>query len=166
MYALLVPFVLALSLTAAPGQSAPAQQPPAKKAKKVWTNDDLDALRGGSRPAGGVAASTGTEPTAEGKTGAKEKQLPRDKDPKEYREKLAPLRAQLASLDAQVKQVRDALTNPYNGTNAVDLRHTSAIMRPEEVLKQLEQKRQEIQQQIDNLEEQARRNGLSGGDVR
>lgn len=165
MYAVLAPIVLALSLAAAPAQTSSAQKPPEKKAKKVWTNDDLDSLRAGPRGGGG-SASAGASAAEEEKPAGKEKPVPREKDSKMYREKLAPLRAQLEQVDAQIKQVRDQLTNPVKGSNAVDLSHTSAIMRPEAALSQLEQKRREIQQKIDDLEEEARRNGVSPGDIR
>jgi uncharacterized coiled-coil DUF342 family protein len=164
MHALLAPFVLAVSLAAAPAQTAPAQQPE-KKAKKVWTNDDLDSLRGGPRGVS-VASSAGATAATE-ETGASKEKPAQTEDPaKKYREKLVPLRAQLDQIDAQIKEVRGQLSNPFKGTNAVDLQHPSATMRPEDVLKNLEQKRREIQQQIDDLEEAARRSGISPGDIR
>lgn len=162
MHALLASLVLALSLAAAPAQAPPAQKPPEKKAKKVWTNDDLDRLRG--------AAVSGTSPAVETpteeKSAEKEKPLAEEKDPKTYRKKLVPLRAQLEQLDAQVKQMRDQLTNPTQASNAVDLRHTSATMRPEVALNELEQKRQQLQQKISDLEDEALRNGIAPGDIR
>lgn len=169
MHALLATLALALCLAASPAASAQVQQPPGKKAKKVWTNDDLDAMRGGSRQ-GDVRASAGesagTSAAAEEKPTGKDKPLPREKDPKLYREKLVPLRSQLEQLDAQIKQLRQQLTHPIEGTNALDLSHTSVIMQPEVALKELEQKRQQLQQKIDDLEDEARRNGISPGDIR
>lgn len=170
MHALLATFVLALSLAAAPAQTAPAQQPE-KKAKKVWTNDDLDALRGGApgvTVASTAAAAAVTEETAEKKETGEKKEKPEQKeDPvKKLRDKLLPLRAQLDQIDAQIREVRGQISNPFKGNNTVDLKHVSATMRPEDVLKSLEQRRQGIQQQIDDLEEAARRSGISPGDIR
>ena len=164
MHALLAPFVLALSLAAAPAQTAPAQQP-ARKAKKVWTNDDIDSLRGGARGVSG-GPSTGAAPAAEDTGGKKDTGTQKEDAAKKYKERLGQLRAQLDQIDAQIKEVRGQITNPFKGSNAVDLKHVSATMRPEEVLKNLEQKRREIQQQIDDLEEEARRSGISPGDIR
>jgi hypothetical protein len=164
MHALLVPFVLALSLAAAPAQTAPAQQPE-KKAKKVWTNDDLDSLRGGPHGVS-VASSAGATAATEETGASKEKPAQTEDRAKKYREKLVPLHAQLDQIDAQIKEVRGQISNPFKGTNAVDLQHPNATMRPEDVLKNLEQKRREIQQQIDDVEEAARRSGISPGDIR
>jgi hypothetical protein len=169
MHVLLAAFALALSLAAAPVQTPSAQQPPQKKAKKVWTNDDLDLLQGRSSGAGGSASGAGVAGGAaagEEKPGGKDKPLPSEKDPKTYREKLIPLRAQLEQVDAKIKQMRDQLTHPIESGNAVDLRHASADLRPEVALKELEQKRLDIQQKISDLEDEARRNGLSSGDIR
>jgi cell division protein FtsB len=166
MHALLALLVLALSLAAAPAQAPPAQKPPEKKAKKVWTNDDLDLLRGAPSGAAVSGAPPAVETAAEEKPAEKEKPLASEKDPKTYREKLVPMRAQLAQLDAQIKQMRDQLTNPNQAGNAVDLRHTSVTMRPEAALKELEQKRQQLRQQISDLEDEARRNGIASGDIR
>jgi regulator of replication initiation timing len=165
MHTLLASFALAFSLTAAPGQAPTAQKPPEKKPKKVWTNDDLETLRGTTGPAGGVQV-TGPAAVPEEKPAGKEQPLPASKDPKKYLEKLGPLRAQLAQLDAQIKQMRNQLANPIQGSNAVDLRHTSVTMRPEVAIKELEDKRRQVQQKIDDLEDEARRNGISPGDIR
>src|SRR5712692_1794928 len=166
MHALLASLVLAFSLAAAPAQTPSAQKPPEKKAKKVWTNDDIDLLRGAT---GGVTVS-GT-PSAVGvaveeKPAEKEKPPAEEKDPKTYRQKLVPLRAELEQLDAQIKQMRVQLTNPTQASNAVDLSHTSAAMRPEVALNELEQKRRQVQQKISDLEDEARRSGIAPGDIR
>lgn len=166
MHALLASFVLALSLAAAPSQAPSAQKPPEKKAKKVWTNDDLDSLRGSAPRGPGAGEISGGPAAAEEQPAGKEKPLPQEKNPKTYREKLLPMRAQLEQLDAQIKRTRDQMANPVLGSNAVDLRHTSVTMRPEVALNQLEQKRQQLQQKISDLEDEARRNGISPGDIR
>jgi hypothetical protein len=169
MHVLLASIALAFSLAAAPAQTSSAQQPPQKKPKKVWTNDDLDLLRGGLSVAGGSASGGGVAGGAaagEEKPAGKDKLLPSEKDPKTYREKLAPLRAQLEQIDAKIKLMHDQLTHPVEGGNAVDLSHASVTMRPEAALQELEQKRQGIQQKISDLEDEARRNGLSSGDIR
>lgn len=166
MQALFASLILALSWAAAADQGPSTQKPTEKKAKKVWTNDDIDQLRGTTGGFTVIAITPAVESTAEQKPPEKEKPLAEEKNPKAYREKLAPLREQLARLDAQIKQMHDQLANPTQASNAVDLRHTSATMRPEVAINELEQKRQLLQQKISDLEDQARRNGLSPGDIR
>jgi hypothetical protein len=201
-------WMLVLAVGAAPAyaqtsQTAPPSQAaknPPQKAKRVWTNDDLTDLRSGGvttaaaeaplaeggTPGGAPAQAAATSPAAPGK----EKQLPPEKDPKAYRAKLEPLRKQLADVEAKIKEIQDALANPYDGTNKVklgqpapnfpqqdqqpdyqkkradDAIYGNQVVRTQDQLTVYEQKRQQLQQQIDDLEAQARQNGLSPGDIR
>ena len=69
-------------------------------------------------------------------------------------------------LDAQIRDLRDQLKNPIQGSNAVDLRHASVVMRPADLLAELELKRKNTQQQISDIEDEARRNGYSLNELR
>jgi hypothetical protein len=190
---------LAVGAVAVPAQAAQSSQtapPPqtannsAQKPKKVWTNDDLAELRGG------VTSATAEVPPADAGAQApaapaeKAKDLPPEKDPKIYREKLDALRKQLADLDAKISGIQDALDHPIDGKNAIKLNQPSPdfpqqdqqpgyqasrpsdslygnqVVRPQDQLKVYQQKRDEIQQQIDTLEAQARDNGIPPGDTR
>jgi hypothetical protein len=163
-----------------PQPEPPTLSTPPKKAKIIWTNDNLDQLGFGSRwtPGGGPPPSTVIpgatepnadvkEPTEKDKEKAKETELvKRAKNLNAYREKLGPLRADLAQLDAKIKELREQLRNPIEGSNAIDLRHAPVIMRPTDQLKELELKRQETQQKISDIEDEARRNGFSLAELR
>jgi hypothetical protein len=164
--------ILALSLSAAPAIAQTTPNPPPKP-KKVWTNDDLAALRG----FGGVSEPTvQTAPSGQTPKGEeankeekekKEKQIPREKDPKYYRQKLEPLRTQLAAVEAELKTTRDGLNDPLkNGSNAINLKKSAPMLRPEDELVKLEAKKKQLEQQIDDLETEARRNGVYPGDIR
>jgi len=166
----------------------------APKAKKVWTNDNLDEI------SGTVTSAAATVPSDSGTTSAAQApavapsagagQLPPEKDPKVYRAKLEPLRRQLADLDAKIKETQGAIDNPIEGTNKINPKQPgpnlppqdqppdydkrrpdntifgNEIVRPKDQLAVYEKRRQEIQQQIDDLEAQARQNGIAPGDIR
>jgi hypothetical protein len=160
-------------------QPAAGQQPPAqpeKKAKKVWTNDDLATLPANSPVStatatvaggttGGEAAEKGAEPGA-GTGPAKPGALPPEKDPKVYREKLDALRKRLDEVEAKIKSTQDAMNGSQGGSNAVSLGQATPTLRPADQLAALEKERQDIQQQIDDLESQARKNDITPGDIR
>lgn len=176
------------SSQAAPPSQAAKSAPQAPK--KVWTNDDLAGLRGG------VTSATAEIPPGEGAAGAppeaagKEAKLPPEKDPKTYLAKLEPLRKQLADLDAKIKDMQDKTDHPIDGKNAIKLNqpapnlppqdqppgydakrpsealYGNQIVRPQDQLKVYQQQRDEIQQKIDDLEAQARDNGIPPGDIR
>jgi len=195
--------VLALALGAAPAfaqsaQAPPAQQTPEKpaqkpqpKPKKVWTNDDLAELQGihittasATPPAEGAAGEGAAATAAPGK----EQPLPDEKNPEYYRKKLAPLRQQRDQLDAKIKEIQDALNNPYKGTNSISLTqpapnmppgaeqggpprpdnnlYGNEVVTPKDQLAVYQKQRDQVQQQIDDLESQARQNGIDPGDIR
>jgi hypothetical protein len=170
----------------------PAQKPP-QKPKKVWTNDDLAELRSTVQitTASAAPASEGAaegEATAAAAAPGAEKTLPQEKDPKYYRSKLAPLRQQRDQLDAKIKEIQDALSNPYQGTNKISLTqpapnmppgaeqggpprpddslYGSQVVTPKDQLAVYQKQRDDVQRQIDDLESQARSNGLDPGDIR
>ncbi len=185
-----VPVLAQTSQTSPPSQTV--KNPP-ERPKKVWTNDDLSELRGGVTsataevpPAEGGAQAEAQAPAAAGK----EKPLPPEKDPKAYLAKLEPLRKQLADLDAKIKDMQGKIDHPIDGKNAIKLNqpapnlppqdqqpgyqknrpdeslYGNQIVKPQDQLKVYQQQRDDIQQKIDDLEAQARDNGISPGDIR
>ena len=202
--------IVALSFCAAataagPGgqaQTPPASQPgekaaqkPAEKPKKVWTNDDLADLRSTAQVTTAAAtpsaeaAPSGEAAAGEGgaKAPGKEKEVPPEKTAKFYKEKLDPKRKELAEVEKKIKDIQDALANPYNGTNKINTTQTgppgqpstpdsnppradnnlygNAIVRPQDQLTYYEKRRDELQQEIDTLEAQAISNGLTRGEI-
>lgn len=196
--------ILALALGAASAlaqntQAPPPEQTPEKPArkpperpKKVWTNDDLAELRSTVQITTAAAtpsaegAAAGEAAAAAAAAGA-QKPLPEEKDPEYYKKKLAPLRQRRDALDAKIKEIQDALNNPYKGTDKINLKQQAPnmppgaeqggpprpdndlfgnqIVRPQDQLAVYQKERDEVQQQIDDLETQAIRNGLNRGDI-
>ena len=158
---------------ARPAGQTPAKQQPAKARapKKVWTNEDLEALR--SRVAistVGEAAPPVEEKTeeaaaAEGAARPAGAPYSRAQDPEWYRQRLSGLRAELDRVEEQIRRLRDQGRNPTQATNAVAL-GASGGLSPEDQIATLERRRSQVQQQIDELEDQARRNGIEPSRLR
>ena len=160
--------MLALAAAAAFAQTAPSQEAKPKE-KKVWTNDDVPDLRTRSHIT--VLGETTTESAPKGKE-EKEKEsaktaAPKDKtkDPKYYQERLAPLRAQLDQIDSRIKELQDYTAHPTTGSGML-LNQSNLSLSPQNEIDQLNQRRAKIQQQIDDIEDEARRNGIAAGDLR
>ncbi len=157
---------------AASPQAAPQQPKPAPPAKKVWTNDDIDALRehGGS----GVSVVGGSGPAAGGATantpGTRANQspphLPKEKDPVWYKKQLAPLYAKRDALDTAIANAEAAVSGDTRGSATVDMTNFGAAATPQEQLKQLQDQQQQVQNLIDALEDMARHNGIEPGSLR
>ncbi len=135
--------------------------PAAPGEKKVWTNDDLEKLHG--RP--DIGEFEGPKAGKTGKArpspyyynaGAANAGL--------YRQQLETLRAQLASVDNQISQYRDALDGKQVSTATFGKYYMKGTDWDAE-LKTLEKRRGGIQKRISDLDDQARRNNIPPGDI-
>jgi hypothetical protein len=158
------------------GQPQAAQKPPATKEKrKVWTNDDIEQLRRkapisvlGQAPPPEEAPGEGEEAAEAGakKAGAEAAPYAREKDPKWYQQQLKPLRAELDRSEGELRRIRGLMANPEGGKSGVALGTPYFGLSPEDQLDRLERRRRELQKKIDDLEDQARRNGIPHGSLR
>jgi len=136
-------------------QSAlPAQTKPAaladekkKKPKKVWTNEELNSVKGdvsvvGDHPSSVESATPSAAPKASDY----------DRLVDSYVRKLGPLRSDLADLDRKIQKVKEAKGNAREDTAAY--------------LRVYADKRGDIQAKIDAILEDARRHGVAPGDLR
>jgi hypothetical protein len=131
-----------------PAAAAAAPQP-ARPAKKVWTNDDLGSFRSGSSDPAAAASKSNAKPApAASKT----------KPQTDYRAQIEKLQAQLPPIDSQIADLQAAIS----GATVNDTRKYTGV-KPDSwpaQLTQLQQKRDEIESQIEALRDDARRNGV------
>jgi hypothetical protein len=141
-------------------QTSPAQTPPATggKSAKVWTNDDVGALRTND-----TVSVVGNDAGAK-KTSARSQANSYDKDPAWYRKQLAPLQAEVGKLDAQIAKLQEFI----KGKNVSESQpyHHGPPGNPQDQLSQLENKRQADAAKIDNLMDRARHSGIEPGALR
>ena len=117
-----------------------------KKPKKVWTEEEISAVGGSISVVGDQQAtnnSSGVPSSASASDG-------RDKG--YYRGRLTPLRQQIEDLDREIQEMKSVKgTVRENVETQVQLR---------------EARREKIQKQINDIEEDARRHGIAPGDLR
>jgi len=165
-------------LPALAAAQAPAKQPPKQKPKKVWTNEDLEALRnrvrlsdfeGGAAPPPAESAPQAAPGEATAATGAAAAAAgpayDRAKDPEWYRQRLAGMRAEVERIGAEISRLREARTRGTQTNVALGLGQSGGLS-PEDQIASLERRRAQVQQQIDELEDQARRNGIEPSRLR
>lgn len=133
--------------TAAPKDKASVtDQATKKKPKKVWTNEEISSVGGnisvvGDQKSSGNSYRTPASPSA---TGAQ--------DAASYRDRLAPLRQQIEDIDREIQQMKSAKGSVReNIESQVQIRET---------------RREKIQAQINEIEEDARRHGIQPGQLR
>ncbi len=166
-------FVLAWAAPAMASQAAPPQkQPPAKKAKKVWTNEDLEALRPSGVTASGTAAvapsAAGEAPPADesaDKAAAEKKE--KEEDPVEkLRTRLTPLRTELDAVEAQLRSLRQNRASGRTTGGGMDVSKAPGGLNTDDQIAQLETRRNDLLRQIAAIEDEARRSGIAPGAIR
>ncbi|HVA94599.1 MAG TPA: hypothetical protein VNI36_06810 [Candidatus Dormibacteraeota bacterium] len=171
------PFALAavlLAATALPSRAAEKSRPAQNiqdQPKKVWTNDDLDQLhwRGlisivGQEP----AESAATQPAPALSVPAFPVYSSRLEDPSWYAEKAADLQTELDKREAALREQQTALALATDGITqaGVALDKPSVGVTPEAGIAVLEAKVQQVQSQLDELSDLARRNSIPPGVLR
>jgi hypothetical protein len=167
-YSLPLAFALALAFAATPAR-AQAQQ-----TKRVWTTEDVNALSSaGLISIVGPQEETAPAPAAAPVEALVPQQGPiydsRTEDPAWYADQAAQLQAQLDASMAALAQARDNLaqaTNLSGVTGTVYLDQPSLGVTPEDVIANLEEQTRELQGQLDDLADLARRNDILPGVLR
>ncbi len=156
-------FVFALAIALAIVPAAAAQ-------KKVWTNEDLEALRA----KGGISimhpempaapAAVGTEALTA--TEQKKAYVPKEKDPEWYREQLAALLAELDAKEDQINFIRAFRKSGKTIQGGLNLAADNMRLTPENEVAQLQAESLVIRQHINDVEDLARRNEIAPGLIR
>ena len=144
----------------ATSQTSPAQNPPATGGKpaKVWTNDDVGALRNNDNVSV-VGNNAGPK-----KTSARSQSNSYEKDPAWYRTQLATLQAEVGKLDSQIAKLQEFI----KGGNVSESQpyYHGPPGNPQDQLNRLEKKRQADAGKIDDLLDRARHNSIEPGALR
>ena len=141
--------------TDTPSSTATSSSTANAKPKKVWTNDDVAA----ASPGVTVAANAATSPTPSA-TGANAHLAA------QLRDKLEKLQSQLKGVDTQLDELKRFQAGELSGDAGRQLhqRYSSAPI-PEQIAK-LEEKRNNLQDQLEAIYEQARKKGILPGQLR
>ncbi len=144
------------------GNSSPAKS---GNPKKVWTEDDLNSLKSRVSVVGGPPKSpkTSQKPPQDNQAAAS---LPPEKDPAWYRGQLAPLRAQIEEMDAQIRKLQEVQGGKETSDAGRRAHGFDLPMNTQDRTEVLEKRKRELQAKVDAFEDQARRNGLNPGDLR
>ena len=149
--------------SSATAQSAAEAQPSkkdSKKPKRVWTNDDVSGLNGS-------VSVVGNETSAKA---AKNRRPAEEADSSavaSMRKELQKLRAQLEQADKQINDLK-RFNEGDPSASSRGLRRFSrynSIPIPDQI-KQLEEKKKQIQARIDVIEDDARKRGIEPGRLR
>jgi hypothetical protein len=157
-------------------QSAPAKKadsdstkpsPGAKKVKKVWTEDDLGKLKGnvsvvGKSNSGGENSEEWDSDGDSGEGAGDDKASLGE----ELRSELAGLQSQMNDTDQKIAQLQNIQSGETSGNSEMKLHHGYNMEPLPDQIKKLEEKKKQIQAQMDAIYEQARKKGIEPGQLR
>jgi hypothetical protein len=129
-----------------------------KKAKKVWTNEEMSSVGGNISVVGDSWQAHHTEGTTNSTSGNNAQRMAA------YRKQILQYQRQMDALDKQIADFRNF--KPDNSTGGIDPHGRYTMTSAEDRIKQLEDKKKQIQAKIDAIEEAARKEGIEPGQLR
>lgn len=134
------------------------------KPKKVWTNDDVGTLKSS-------VSVVGNKQSSRGSTAGEQDQSAEESDAhaervRQYRDAIEQLRKQMAQADARIAQLKDFKAENTTPSGGISLNKGYNTVPPEEQVKQLEERKKQCQAKIEDLENEARKEGIDPGDLR
>lgn len=136
-----------------------------KKPKKVWTNEEISTVGGTISVVGDSASPNAGSGSSKSGRGASA-DSPQDKQIEQYRDQLRQLQAQLDSIDKKINDLRNFKADNSSPSGGIDPRHGYSMTPIADQIKQLEEKKKQIQAKIDALEDEARKKGIAPGQLR
>ncbi len=175
MRRLALPLCISLGLllpAASIAGGAPARSPQPSVAKRVWTSEEVEALRDK-----GLISLIGPELPAE--ASPTEQTLPtrelsaarvpwpvRAKDPEWYQEQVTMLRSGIELNNAEIRRVRRELSDARYWEPGINLNRENIGITPQNALEILDARNHAELEKLDALWDQARRNSIPPGALR
>jgi hypothetical protein len=149
-----------------PAPAAADQDKTKKKPKKVWTNDELSTVSGGISVVGDTNAASAPPSKKSAGTDSHDEGSAKDKQVASYRDQLQQLRAQLDATDKKINDTRNFKADNTSATGGINMNKGYSMTPVEDQIKQLEAQRKQIQDKIEAVEDEARKNGIEPGQLR
>jgi DNA repair exonuclease SbcCD ATPase subunit len=135
-----------------------------EKTKKVWTNEEVSTLQG-------TVSVVGTERAAEGKTKSSGNNASAATDPRRgkiqrYRAAIAELRKKIDAADQRITQLKNFKADDSSPSGGINPTGRYNMVPLDEQVKQLEAKKKQLEANIEDLENQARKEGIEPGELR
>jgi len=135
-----------------------------EKTKKVWTNEEVGTLQG-------TVSVVGTEHAAEGKTKSSVDDTRAATDPRRgkiqrYRAAIAELRKKIEAGDQRITQLKNFKADDSSASGGINPNGRYNMIPLDEQVKQLEAKKKQLEASIEELENQAKKEGIEPGELR
>jgi len=157
---------VAANSAVAKDQSADKNSPQdRRKPKKVWTEDDISKV-GGSISVVGDPSSPRPARTNSKPRGADSANSAQDNQVDYYRNQLRRLQTQLDAADKKIEDLRNFKAENSSASGGIDPHRGFYMTSIPDQIKQLEEKKKQIQAKMDVLTDEARKKGIEPGQLR
>jgi hypothetical protein len=135
-----------------------------EKTKKVWTNEEVGTLQG-------TVSVVGTEHSAESKTKSSGNDARAATDPRRgkilrYRAAIAELRKKIDAADERISQMKNFKADDSSPNGGINPHRSYSMVPLDEQVKQLEAKKKQLLANIEDVENQAKKEGIEPGELR
>jgi hypothetical protein len=152
----------------ADGKDQPANKDAAKdtkKPKKVWTEDDISKVSGGISVVGDTSSSGGAKGSSPS-AGASSDNAAQGNEVENYRDQIRQLQAQLDATDKKIDDLKNFKADNSSSSGGINPSHGYSMTPIPDQIKQLEEKKKQIQDKIDAVTDEARKKGIEPGQLR
>jgi hypothetical protein len=132
-----------------------------KKPKKIWTNDELGSVSGPVNVVGEASASSGGVKTSSARPSEARQQMIES-----YRSQIQQAQEQIDAADKRIAQLKNFKADNTNPSGGINPNQGYNMVPLEEQVRQLEDKKKKLQSKIDEIENDARKNGIEPGELR
>jgi hypothetical protein len=156
------------STTQADAKGSPADKNSAKdkkKPKKVWTEDDISKV-GGNISVVGDSSSSGAAKSSSQPGGASSDNSTQGNQVEYYRDQIRQLQAQIDATDKKISDLRNFKADNSSASGGINPNHGYSMTPIPDQIKQLEDKKKQIQGKMDAVTDEARKKGLEPGQLR
>jgi hypothetical protein len=133
-----------------------------KKPKKVWTNDEIGSVKGGISVVGDGKSANSRRPAQE----SHDSYNAHAELVQNYRDQVRQLREQIDAADSRIEQLKNFKAENTSAAAGINMNRGYSMVPVEEQVKQLEERKKKLRAKIDDLEVQAKKDGIDPGEVR
>jgi hypothetical protein len=153
---------------AAPSKATTAT-PEKKKPKKVWTNDNVGSIPGSVSVVGDASKdeSVGSQQkNSSAGAGTAAADDVRQKQIDGYKDQIRQLQSQIDDADKNIAQLKNFKGENNSPSGGINMNQGYNMVPVEDQVKQLEDTKKKMQAKIEDVENEARKNGIDSGDLR
>ena len=133
-----------------------------KKPQKVWTSDEIKSAKSGVSVVGDTHKSGYTRED----DGENDQEDLHKQQVEECRSQIRDLSDRIEAVDKRIAQLKDFKADNTSASGGINMHQRYNLMPLADQVKQLEHAKKQLQAQIEDIENEARKNGIEPGELR